>query len=107
MPMEMLNNPILADEQPERTNKMDSIFMKETQIKNIKSMNIDEKSIMESINGQSNKNENENESDELVDTLDLRPEDMDEEEQQQNENNFDLDEWATTTARLAKEMFLN
>lgn len=43
MPMEMLFNPILADEPPQLTDKMDSIFMKSDQIKNVKSMNIDAK----------------------------------------------------------------
>lgn len=55
MPMEMLFNPILADEPPQMTDKMESIFMKSDQIKNVKSMNIDAKEIMESINQQTAK----------------------------------------------------
>lgn len=48
--MEMLNNPELADEKPSFTDKVDSIFKKGDQIKNVKSMNIDLESIMASIN---------------------------------------------------------
>lgn len=48
--MEMLNNPELADEKPSLTDKVDSIFQKGDQIKNVKSMNIDLESIMASIN---------------------------------------------------------
>lgn len=52
-------NPVLADEQPTQVNKMEGIFMKSDQMKNIKSMNIDEKAIMESINKQNHQiNEN-------------------------------------------------
>lgn len=50
MAMEMLNNPELADEKPSFTDKVDSIFKKGDQIKNVKSMNIDLESIMASIN---------------------------------------------------------
>lgn len=50
--MEIMLNPVLADEPPVQVDKMESIFMKSDQIKNIKSMNIDEKEIMESINKQ-------------------------------------------------------
>ena len=50
MAMEMLNNPELADEKPSLTDKVDSIFQKGDQIKNVKSMNIDLESIMASIN---------------------------------------------------------
>jgi hypothetical protein len=52
MPMEIMLNPVLADEPPTQVDKMESIFMKGDQIKNIKSMNIDEKEIMDSINKQ-------------------------------------------------------
>ena len=52
MPIDIMLNPVLADEQPTQVDKMESIFMKGDQIKNVKSMNIDEKEIMESINKQ-------------------------------------------------------
>ena len=58
MPLEMLFNPILADEPPQMTDKMESIFMKSDQIKNVESMNIDAKEIMESINQQTAKTNN-------------------------------------------------
>lgn len=59
MPMDIMMNPVLADEQPTQVNKMEGIFMKSDQMKNIKSMNIDEKAIMESINKQNHQiNEN-------------------------------------------------
>lgn len=51
MPMDIMMNPILADEPPKKIDKMESIFMKSDLMKNIKSMNIDEIEIMESING--------------------------------------------------------
>lgn len=50
--MDILDNPILADEAPTQIDKMESIFMKSDQVKNVKSMNIDEKEIMDSINQQ-------------------------------------------------------
>ena len=50
MPMEIMMNPVLADEPPTQVDKMESIFMKSDQIKNIKTMNIDEEEIMMSIN---------------------------------------------------------
>lgn len=57
MPMEIMLNPVLADEPPTQVDKMESIFMKSDQIKNIKSMNIDEKEIMDSINKQTSQDE--------------------------------------------------
>lgn len=54
MPMDIMLNPILADEPPTLVDKMESIFMKSDQLKNVKSMNIDEKEIMDSINKQNN-----------------------------------------------------
>lgn len=62
MPLDIMMNPILADEPPTQVDKMESIFMKSDQIKSVKSMNIDEKEIMESINKQNQsieKNDNE------------------------------------------------
>jgi hypothetical protein len=53
MPMEIMMNPVLADEPPTIVDKMESIFMKDDQMKNIKTMNIDEDEIMMSINKQS------------------------------------------------------
>lgn len=91
MPMEMLNNPVLADEQPPATSKMDSIFIKENQMKNIKSMNIDEKSIMESINGPNKETLEDNNDEEF---LDLQFE--------ENGENF-----AINVKKLADEKFLN
>lgn len=52
MPMDIMLNPILADEPPTQIDKMESIFIKSDQIKNVKSMNIDEKEIMDSMNNQ-------------------------------------------------------
>ena len=52
LPMDIMLNPILADEPPVVVDKMESIFMKTDPVKNVKSMNIDEKEIMESINKQ-------------------------------------------------------
>lgn len=62
MPMDIMLNPVLADEQPSQVDKMESIFMKGDQIKNVKSMNIDEKAIMESINKQITPTDNEQEA---------------------------------------------
>jgi len=52
MPMEIIMNPILADEPPILEGKMESIFVKSDQMKNVESMNIDESEIMETINRQ-------------------------------------------------------
>lgn len=49
-PVDIMLNPILADEPPALVDKMESIFMKSDQIKNVKTVNVDEKEIMESIN---------------------------------------------------------
>lgn len=50
-PMDIMLNPILADEPPTTVDKMESIFMKSSeQIRNLKTVNVDEKHIMESIN---------------------------------------------------------
>jgi hypothetical protein len=62
MPMDIMLNPVLADEQPVQFDKMESIFMKGDQIKNVKSMNIDEKEIMASINKQITSVDNEQET---------------------------------------------
>lgn len=59
MPIDIMMNPVLADEPPAQVNKMESIFMKSDQIKNVKSMNIDEKEIMESINKQNHSKDSE------------------------------------------------
>ena len=58
MPMEIMMNPVLADEPPAKVDKMESIFMKGDQIKNIKTMNIDEEEIMMSINKQNSQQPN-------------------------------------------------
>lgn len=58
LPMDIMLNPILADEPPPVVDKMESIFMKTEPAKNVKSMNIDEKEIMESINKLTNPTEN-------------------------------------------------
>lgn len=69
MPLDIMMNPKLADEPPALVDKMESIFMKSDQMKNIKSMNIDEKEIMESINKQ-NHHQREN-NDETIHESDL------------------------------------
>ena len=56
--MEIMMNPVLADEPPAKVDKMESIFMKGDQIKNIKTMNIDEEEIMMSINKQNSQQPN-------------------------------------------------
>lgn len=74
MPMDIMLNPILADEPPTHVDKMESIFMKSEQIKNVKSMNIDEKEIMDSINKQNLRKKNDNDEAEIViDDMDLIP----------------------------------
>lgn len=45
-------NPVLADEPPAAVDMMESIFMKTDPPKNIKTVSIDEKEIMETINNQ-------------------------------------------------------
>lgn len=52
MPMDIMLNPILADEPPAVVDKMESIFTKNEPVKNLKTIDIDEKTIMESINKQ-------------------------------------------------------
>lgn len=69
--MEIMLNPILADEPPTQVDKMESIFMKGDQIKNIKSMNIDEKEIMDSINKQSTQQLNNGTAEKMYDESDL------------------------------------
>lgn len=71
MPMEIMLNPVLADEPPVQVDKMESIFMKGDQIKNIKSMNIDEKEIMDSINKQSTQQMNNENAENVYDVSDL------------------------------------
>lgn len=71
MPMEIMLNPVLADEPPVQVDKMESIFMKGDQIKNIKSMNIDEKEIMDSINKQSTQQMNNENAENIYDVSDL------------------------------------
>ncbi|CRL05925.1 CLUMA_CG018926, isoform A [Clunio marinus] len=52
MPMDIILNPVLADEPPAQVDKMEGIFAKNEEMKNIKTMNIDEETIMKSINTQ-------------------------------------------------------
>lgn len=74
MPLDIMLNPILADEPP-LGNKMESIFMKSDQIKNVESMNVDEKEIMESINKQTAplNNANDEEASAILHDSDLIP----------------------------------
>lgn len=58
MPMDIMLNPILADEPPLVVDKMESIFMKTEPAKNVKSMNIDEQEILELMNKQNVTSEN-------------------------------------------------
>jgi hypothetical protein len=71
MPMEIMLNPVLADEPPTQVDPMESIFMKGDQIKNIKSMNIDEKEIMDSINKQSTQQLNNENAERIYDESEL------------------------------------
>lgn len=71
MPMDIMLNPSMADEQPAHVDKMESIFMKSDQIKNIKSMNIDETEIMESINKQNLQQNNDGNERNIFDESDL------------------------------------
>lgn len=66
MPMDIMLNPILADEPPALVDKMESIFMNSDQIKNVKMANIDEKEIMESINKPNATNTTDNVGDENI-----------------------------------------
>lgn len=71
MPMDIMLNPSMADEPPAHVDKMESIFMKGDQIKNIKSMNIDETEIMESINKQNLMQQIANDDEHVFDESDL------------------------------------
>lgn len=51
-PVDIMMNPVLADEPPAAVDMMESIFMKTDPPKNIKTVSIDEKEIMETINNQ-------------------------------------------------------
>ena len=65
-------NPKLADEQPTLVDKMESIFMKSDQktIKNLKTMNMDESEMMETINKQ-NLSQTQNDDENVFDESDL------------------------------------
>lgn len=54
MPKEIMMNPILADEPPVKVDKMESIFIKDEQLKGITKMSMDEETIMKSINEKKN-----------------------------------------------------
>lgn len=71
MPMDIMLNPILADEPPAIIDKMESIFMKGDQVKNVKSMNIDEKEIMASINKHSDSDHHDNVDERIYDEKDF------------------------------------
>lgn len=71
MPMDIMLNPILADEPPAIIDKMESIFMKNDQVKNVKSMNIDEKEIMASINKHSDADHHDNVDERIYDEKDF------------------------------------
>ncbi|KAL7023450.1 hypothetical protein ACKWTF_012617 [Chironomus riparius] len=72
MPIEIMLNPKLADEQPTLVDKMESIFMKSDQktIKNLKTMNMDESEMMETINKQ-NLSQTQNDDENVFDESDL------------------------------------
>lgn len=71
MPMDIMLNPVLADEPPAVIDKMESIFMKGDQVKNVKSMNIDEKEIMESINKHSDSDHHDKVDERIYDEKDF------------------------------------
>lgn len=56
--MNIMLNPILADEPPTLVDKMESIFMKNDQVINVKTLNIDEKEITKTINQPTDTTEN-------------------------------------------------
>lgn len=72
MPIDIMLNPKLADEPPIQVDKMESIFMKSDQkaLKNLKTMNMDESEMMETINKQ-NLSQTQNDDENVFDESDL------------------------------------